>query len=543
MNTRSAARFTGLALTMAAALVMSGCGGGSGGSQSSFGSFDTAVTEDGQRQGIRAAAAMAAGNTPNAGSGSVTQSSTAADSVAATVERAANGTISWTVAEAGGWSVDRESARVLATPRGEGWRGIQFHQAPGGGEGSGTGPGLYVNVYTDIEAPTTRPAATARPALVPAAVAPADHPAGCEAGGTLEADHSCTYRSGGQTFTLEMSGDSVCFRFGAASGGCQRNISFIMSTIQGVPITLVTSGSGATRTIDRLAIGEPERPAGTQDVPGNAAGVVFTGEFDILRGTPGTFNGVPGTFRCQTATTTGCGQRSSNGRLTALTGTWIFVPSGGGGQQPSAPPPAAPAPVEMVTVQDADYLAGGIWVRVPENAASVADYEFGAFMDGSDPFDQANLAGLRGTATYTGDARAVYSHETSNRNYSVEGEVSLTADFGDASSLGSIRGAITNVTGEAPEPGWYEGSSVTLGTAQIGSADSGFFTGDTSATDPETGDVFSGKWGGRFYGNGAAATDLPGAVAGTFGGAATTAEGGRESYVGIYGAFRQEEEQ
>ncbi len=542
MNTRSAARFTGLALTMAAALATSGCGGGSGGGQSSFGSFDTAVTEDGQRQGVRAAAATAAGNTPNAGGRSVTQSSTAADSVAATVERAADGTISWMVEEAGGWSVDGDNARVLATPSGTGWRGIQFHQAPGGGEGSGTGPGLYVNVYTDIEAPTTRPAATTRPALVPAALAPANHPEGCEAGGTLEAGHSCTYQHGGQTITLEMRGNRVCLGIGAGSGGCQNNITFIMSNINGVPVTLVTSGSGASRTIERLAIGEPERPAGTQDVPGNAAGVVFTGEVDILRGTPGTFNGVPGTFRCQTPAE-GCGQRTSNGRLTALTGTWIFVPSSPAPSSPpaEAPPAAAPAPVEMVTVQDADYLVGGIWVRVPEDAASVADYEFGAFMSGSDPFTQANLAGLTGTATYAGDATAVYSDEASNRNYSVEGEVSLTADFGGDSSLGTISGAITNVTGEAPEPGWYEGSRVELGTAQIGSADSGFFTGDTSATDPETGDVFSGKWGGRFYGNGAAGA-YPGAVAGTFGGAATTARG-RESYVGIYGAFRQQEEQ
>ena len=540
MNTRSTALFVGL--TMAAALAMSGCGGGSSKSASGqFRTFDSALTDATQRQGTRAAAATAAGNTPNAGGGSVTQSSTAADSVAATVERAANGTISYTVGEDGGWTVNRDSARVRAEPRLTGWRGIQFHQAPGGGQGSGTGPGLYVDVYTDIEAPTTRPAATARPALVPAAVAPADHPAGCEAGGTLEAGHSCTYRSGGQTFTLEMSGDNVCFRFGAASGGCQRNITFIMSNIQGVPITLVTSGSGTTRTIDRLAIGEPERPAGTQDVPGNAAGVVFTGEFDVLRGTPGTFYGVPGTFRCQTATTTGCGQSTSNGRLTALRGTWIFVPS----SPPSAPPPAEtpppaapPAPVEMVTVQDADYLVGGIWMRVPEGATSVADYEFGAFMDGSDPFTQANLAGLTGTATYAGDARAVYSHEASNRNYVVDGDVELTADFGNDSSLGSISGTVSSFTGEGPEPGWYEGGSVVLGDAQIGNANSGFFTGDTSTRSSDPADpVLTGKWGGRFYGNGAAGVH-PGAVAGTFGGATTG-----QSYVGIYGALRQEEEQ
>ena len=185
--------------------------------------------------------------------------------------------------------------------------------------------------------------------------------------------------------------------------------------------------------------------------------------------------------------------------------------------------------------QDADYLAGGIWVRVPADADSVADYEFGAFMDGDDPFEQANLAGLTGTATYEGDARAVYSHQETNRNYFVDADVSLTADFGDASSLGTIRGTISNVTGEAPQPDWYDGVSVSLGTAQIGSDSSGFFTGDvsTSGTDNE----FTGKWGGQFYGNGAAGAS-PGSVAGTFG--AATADGS-ESFVGAYGAHRQQQ--
>ena len=189
-------------------------------------------------------------------------------------------------------------------------------------------------------------------------------------------------------------------------------------------------------------------------------------------------------------------------------------------------------------MQDADYLAGGIWVRVPANAASVADYEFGAFADGRDPFRQDNLAGLEGTATYEGDARAVYSHQGENRNYFVDGDVRLTADFGDASSLGSISGTVSNFTGEGPEADAYRGVSVTLGTAQIGDADGGFFTGDTSTTGADS--AFTGKWGGQFYGNGDAASDHPGSVAGTFG--AATADGG-ESFVGAYGADWQEPEQ
>ena len=400
-----------------------------------FYTFDSALTDAAQRQHIRAAVAEAAGNTPN--SGSVTQSSTGdgatTDSVSVSVERDTDGTVSWTVREDGGWSVDRDSARVLEEqePSGSIWKGIEFHQAPGGGRGSGTGPGLYAYVYTDIEAPT--------------------QVSSCGMGGTVSADNPCTYEVGGQTFTLRMQGTSVCFVFGCAGA----NIDATNTTINGVTITLVTEGSGATRRIAQLSQ--------------NLADAAGEGE---LR-------------------------------------------------------------------QDADYLAGGIWVRVPADAASVADYEFGAFVDGNDPFQQANLAGLTGTTTYTQafGATAVYSHQATNRNYFVDADVSLTANFGDASSLGSISGTVSNIRGEGPGSDWYDGVSVSLGTAQIGNADSGFFTGDTSTSG--TNSAFTGKWGGQFYGNGAAASDHPGSVAGTFGGA--TADGS-ESFVGVYEARRREEQ-
>ena len=162
MNTRSSTLFISLTLTIAAALAMFGCGGGSfkssvqledgppsGSGPSSptqFSSFGSELTDANQWH-IRTAA-TAAGNTPN--SGSVTQSSngdgTTVDSVSVSVVRGADGTMSYTVREAGGWSVDRNSARVLAEPDGEGRKGIEFHQAPGGSQGSGTGPGLYADV-------------------------------------------------------------------------------------------------------------------------------------------------------------------------------------------------------------------------------------------------------------------------------------------------------------------------------------------------------------------------------------------------------------
>ena len=476
MNPTGTVRFVGLTLTMAAALAMSGCGGGSSKTASTpttFDSFDSGLTDAAQRRHIRAAAAKAAGNTPS--SGSVTQSSTGdgatTDSVSVSVVRGADGTMRYTVREAGGWSVDRDSARVLAEPGGEGWKGIEFHQAPGGGQGSGTGPGLYVDVYTDIEAPTTRPAATARPALAPAGLAPAAlAPAGtgCGVGDTVSPGESCRYEGGGNrfTFTVDASGQGCALGFCTGENG---NLSLN---------DFSASGTSGEFTIHSL-------PSGVMsvDAPSDS-------------------------------------------------------PSPPPAEQPGEPgEPGEPA-ASTVTVQDADYLAGGIWVRVPTDAASVADYEFGAFVDGNDPFEQANLAGLTGTATYAAEegATAVYSHQATNRNYFVDGDVRLTADFGDASSLGSISGTISNITGEGPEAGWYEGVSVTLGTAEIGNADSGFFTGDTSTRGTDS--TFTGKWGGQFYGNGAAGAP-PGSVAGTFGGAT---DDGSESFVGVYGAYRQEQQ-
>ena len=186
---------------------------------------------------------------------------------------------------------------------------------------------------------------------------------------------------------------------------------------------------------------------------------------------------------------------------------------------------------------DTDYLAGGIWVFAPDDATSVGDYEFGAFGDGNDPFEQSNLAGLTGTVTYSGEATAVYSVVSTGRNYFPDATASLTASFGDGTDLGTIEGRIHDITGDGPASDSYDGVVINLGRANIGGANSGFFTGDTSTTGTDS--PFTGKWGGQFFGNGAAAATPPGSVGGTFGGA--TADGG-QSFVGVFGAYRQDDE-
>ncbi len=174
----------------------------------------------------------------------------------------------------------------------------------------------------------------------------------------------------------------------------------------------------------------------------------------------------------------------------------------------------------------------------PDDASSLDDYEYGAFFDGSDPFQQNNLAGVTGSVTYSLEygATGVNAVVEEGRNYFFNADVTLTAEFGNGSELGTISGRIHNFEAyfEEEPVELSENPVLTLGSADIGSSNSGFFTGDTSLT--YDGSDFSGKWGGQFYGNGANPTDAPGSVAGTFGGA--TADGS-ESFLGVYGAYKQ----
>lgn len=186
---------------------------------------------------------------------------------------------------------------------------------------------------------------------------------------------------------------------------------------------------------------------------------------------------------------------------------------------------------EALAAGNTDWMAAGIWGFIP-NSQNANEFEFGAFADGGDPFVQSNLQALAGTASYRGEAYGVYysrSGTDAEDSDLFNAAVELTADFGDAAGLGSVRGRIHNVRdmdGDAI-PG---NPQVTLGAADIGGANSGFFTGDTSLE--FEGRSYAGKWGGQFLGNGAV-PDSPSKVAGTFGVAAS----GQDEVGGLVGAF------
>ena len=188
---------------------------------------------------------------------------------------------------------------------------------------------------------------------------------------------------------------------------------------------------------------------------------------------------------------------------------------------------------------DTDYLAGGIWVFVPDTATSLADYEFGAFADGNAPFAQSALPALTGTATYEGEATGVYSED--GRNWFFDAAATLMANFdGGTNNLGTISGRIYDADvygvrelGDNFDVQRVDGT-LHLGAANIGGSEAGFFTGNTSRTSSD-GDIYTGKWGGQFYGNGEL-DGKPGSVAGTFGAATMS---GDQSLLGAFGAYKQ----
>ena len=226
-------------------------------------------------------------------------------------------------------------------------------------------------------------------------------------------------------------------------------------------------------------------------------------------GSPGTRNGVDGIFSCS-GTCPSFGGTAVDWGVT----DWIFTPTS-----------------TTQTQHDTDYLAGGVWLFVPANATSADDYVFGAFGEGNDPFDQANLVALQGTATYEGDATGVYSEKTAESTAIgfFDGDVELTANFGGGSDFGTISGSITNfeVDGE-PDDG-----TLNLGTAAIGSQNSGFFEGAVTGADGER--TYVGNWGGQFFGKGES-DGKPGSVGGTFGGSSTD---DAVNFVGVFGAHKQ----
>ena len=189
--------------------------------------------------------------------------------------------------------------------------------------------------------------------------------------------------------------------------------------------------------------------------------------------------------------------------------------------------------------EDIDYLVMGIWVSVSkeeERRTDASNYGLLVVAGGNDPFERSNIAGLAGTAAYEGPATGLRMRKA-NATAAPEfdffnAKASLTADFVDATAAGAISGAIT----EGMTQGGVALPDIMLNSADIEDAiNVGVFRDDTSGMTSD-GATLAGSWGGRFYGNGASATDHPGSLAGTFG--AKTADD-LQAIVGTFGAYKQ----
>ena len=281
----------------------------------------------------------------------------------------------------------------------------------------------------------------------------------------------------------------------------------------------------------------------------------------------GSLDGVAGTFSCANAG--GCSftdSRAPGGYGNGGPGV-TFTPEGGTAQ-------TVPF-VELPTVPNADYLAFGHWLYVPDDVTNWVEYEFGVFGSGGDPFDVTHLAGLTGTATYAGDAVGMYYVDGLTDNPTVgsfTADVTLEADFGDGTATGSITGEVTDfvfeddVASSLPatlmltsdfysyvsdgfgrnhtldEYGVVRGESNIFNTGWYGGDPwpGGHVTGETGAD--VNGEYWSGQWHGAFYGNGLATTDIPPSyvehptgIAGHFNTAADN--GTMRSDAGLTGAF------
>jgi len=197
-----------------------------------------------------------------------------------------------------------------------------------------------------------------------------------------------------------------------------------------------------------------------------------------------------------------------------------------------------------------DYLAGGYWIHATGEvvAGDSSQAEIGAFVDGPELRGAPTLP-VAGTATYSGLAAGAYTallgiefgpDQGRQDIGEFEADISLTADFGNATVAGSLENIVLDFFATTPDGQVEEhgGESVGYGLTLGGSIrENGTFAGtDLVLSHPLVPVATQGSWGGRF----SAANDADGnprIVAGTIGGTGSTPGGTEVSFVGaFYGA-------
>ena len=226
---------------------------------------------------------------------------------------------------------------------------------------------------------------------------------------------------------------------------------------------------------------------------GSGAGMVnFDGDdantedMDEAAEVMGTFDGAPGTYRCNDAT--GCSVTLTGGKVSAAS-NWIFTATMGA----------------MVDVEDTDYLAYGFWLQRTTDKDGQDTYdEVEAFTAGNVAVTPVNDVGdVAGSATYTGNSTGVYVKNVTDNEGDIQTAtsglysalVNLTANFGSddvaVNKQFRIEGDVTKfVLQNGEENDWgVKLESATFPTANVFT---GMTTGDSTAA--------KGAWNGGFYG-------------------------------------------
>ena len=224
--------------------------------------------------------------------------------------------------------------------------------------------------------------------------------------------------------------------------------------------------------------------------------------------TAGTYNGTPGTYRCNAENNACTVTLDVKGAITGMTDGWIFTPDAGATSD----------------VVDANYLSYGFWLKKTTDEDGVLTYnevETFATAEGHGDTVGDDLGMVTGSATYVGGSVGVYvknvlddqANITSATSGHFSADVELTATFGGdgvaANDKFSIGGKITDfVLQHGEENDWAVGLGLAdfsgredndPGKSGPGNAFAGVFmgvaTGDSTAA--------AGSWNGIFHGSSA----------------------------------------
>ncbi len=331
---------------------------------------------------------------------------------------------------------------------------------------------------------------------------------------------------------------------GENEDGTSTTYANVYTDIQAPVVKDTYEAADATATHTAVELGEQlaNDPEVTGDVPND--GSSFTAMYNENSGDNAP--PVPGMFSCLDGLAGGCAISVKDGVVESIQG-YIFQPR---------------VSIGTNRVVDADYLAWGVWLRVPDAVPTDAtETTFaGAFARGMDVF--AVYPELKGKATYNGVANGLYSAGGMVEQF--DADVMLEANFGgteggdstprsaaaatdnDSLLLGVVTGMVSNINAG----GMAVDGSLMLGRATVTRANDttettqGGFAGDTTGT--LAGRDMTGEWGGQFFGPNDATTDMaresefPTTAAGTFGASAPGTSTDPVRILGAFGSWKAE---